>query len=70
MFKGDSGREAARMYAADIFNVCAAKRDYPYADHPWPQIPWPLHWAAAAEIMQNVLREFNRSNPGHEVRTT
>lgn len=58
----DQGREAARIYAADIFNWCSARRDYPYADHPQPAIPWPLHWCAAVEIKQNCEREFNRSN--------
>lgn len=61
------GREAARQYAADIFNICAARRDYSYADHPWPHVPFPLHWCAAVEIRYNVVREFNRSNPGNEI---
>lgn len=65
--QAEQGRAAARQYAADIFGVCAAKRDYAYADHPWPEIPWPLHWCAAVEIKHNVIREFNRSNPGHEI---
>lgn len=56
----EMGRVAARTYAADIFNWCAAKRDYAYADHPEPSIPWPLHWCAAVEIKQNCIREFNR----------
>lgn len=60
--QAEIGREAARTYAADILNWCAAKRDYPYADHPMPAIPWPLHWCAAVEIQQNCEREFNRSN--------
>ena len=63
----ETGRKAAREYAANVFNWCAARRDYPYADHPQPAIPWPLHWCAAAETFQNVLREFNRSNVGHEI---
>lgn len=63
----EQGRKAARQYAADIFNWCAARRDYPYADHPSPSVPWPLHWCAAVEIQQNCVREFNRSN---ETRTT
>lgn len=65
--QADQGREAARQYAADIFGWCAVKRDYSYADHPMPTIPWPLHWCAAMEIQQNCIREFNRSNPGHEI---
>jgi hypothetical protein len=68
--QAEQGRAAARQYAADIFNVCAAKRDYGYADHPWPAIPGPLHPCAAVDILQNVVREFNRSNPGHEIRPT
>lgn len=62
VWQADQGREAARTYAADIFNWCAAKRDYAYADHPMPAIPWPLHWCAAVEIQYNCVREFNRSN--------
>jgi len=59
-FTFEEGRDAARQYAADIFNWCAAKRDYAYADHPEPTIPWPLHWCAAMEIKRNCVREFNR----------
>jgi hypothetical protein len=58
--------EAARRYAGDLFNWCAVQRDYPYSHHPEPKPDMCLFWAFN-EIKERVLREFNRSNPGHEV---
>lgn len=54
--------DAMRCYAADLFNWCAARRDYPYAQHAEPDAaPWlsdGLRW----EIRERVLREWARSN--------
>lgn len=61
-----SALAAMRLYAADLFNWCAACRDYPYTQHPEPQPDFRLR-EYGRDIRVRVLREFNRSNPGHEI---
>lgn len=53
--------ELAREYAANLFNWCAACRDYPYAQHAEPSAPF-LNLCAWVEIRDRVLREWKRSN--------
>jgi len=65
-----SALAAMRLYAADLFNWCASCRDYPYSQHPEPGCDWRLVDLFKSEIRARVLREFNRSNPGHEINPT
>lgn len=65
----EHGRTAARRYAADLFGWCSACRDYPYSQHPEPAPHDDVKYLAY-QIRARVLREFNRSNPGHEINPT
>lgn len=51
--------QAMRDYASKLLNWCAAKRDYPYAQHSEPE-PDPCLRRHKDEIRVRVLREFNR----------
>lgn len=54
--------DAAREYAANLFNWLAACRDYSYAQHAEPSAPPYLHICAWMEIRERVIREWTRSN--------
>lgn len=54
--------DSAREYAANLFNWCAAQRDYSYSQHAEPKPHACLLHSAAKEIRARVLREWQRSN--------